>query len=135
MGANLWPAWPKARQYGQAADASLHAAELGRGADGVTAARTIAATARCLLFLQREVERAESLLVEAQGMGIESTELALGWGYLHSHQGRRAEATPYLERALVLAARDQDHWREWAALARRRDGPGGCGAGAGLAPL
>jgi tetratricopeptide (TPR) repeat protein len=105
-------------QYGQAADASLRSAELSRGADVVTAAQTIAATARCLLFLQREVERAESLLVEAQGMGVESTELALGWGYLHSHQGRHAEATPYFERALVLAARDQDHWREWAALAR-----------------
>jgi tetratricopeptide (TPR) repeat protein len=105
-------------QYGQAADASLRAAELSRGAGGVTAAHTIAATARCLLFLQREVERAESLLAEAQGMGVDSTELALGWGYLHSHQGRHAEATPYFERALVLAARDQDHWREWAALAR-----------------
>ena len=105
-------------QYGQAADASLRAAELGRGAGGVTAAHTIAATARCLLYLQREVVRAESLLVEAQGMGVESTELALGWGYLHSHEGRHAEATPYFERAFVLAAREQDHWREWAALAR-----------------
>jgi tetratricopeptide (TPR) repeat protein len=105
-------------QYGQAADASLRAAELGRGADDVTAAQTIAATARCLLYLQREVGRAQTLLVEAQGLGVESTELALGWGYLHSHEGRHAEATPHFERALVLAAREQDHWREWVALAR-----------------
>ena len=105
-------------QYGQAADASLRSAELARSTDDATAALSIATTARCLLFLQREVERAESLLVEAQGMGFDNTELALGWGYLHAHQGRNAEATPYFERALVLAAREQDHWREWVALAR-----------------
>jgi hypothetical protein len=51
-------------------------------------------------------------------MGFDSTELALGWGFLHAHEGRTAEAAPWFERALALAARDQDHWREWAALAR-----------------
>jgi DNA-binding SARP family transcriptional activator/tetratricopeptide (TPR) repeat protein len=105
-------------KYGEAADASLRSAELGRSTDEVTAALTIATTAHCLLSLQREVERAESLLAEAQGMGFESTELALAWGYLHAHHGRSAEATLHLERALVLATREQDHWREWLALAR-----------------
>ena len=105
-------------QYGQAADASLRSAELARSTDDATAALTIATTAHCLITLQREVERAESLLAEAQGMGFESTELALGWGCLHAHHGRSAEAALHLERALVLAARDQDHWREWLALSR-----------------
>ncbi len=104
--------------YARAADASLRSAEMARGADPVTTASTIANTARCLLFLQRDVERAAALLAEAQALGIENTELALGWGYLHAHYGRLAEATPHLERALVLAARDQDHWREWVALSR-----------------
>jgi tetratricopeptide (TPR) repeat protein len=104
--------------YGRAADASIQSAEMSRGADSTTAAFLIANTARCLLFLQRDIQRAESLLAEAQAMGIENTELELGWGYLHAHYGRSAEAAPYLERAFMLASRREDHWREWVALAR-----------------
>jgi DNA-binding SARP family transcriptional activator/tetratricopeptide (TPR) repeat protein len=104
--------------YSQAADETIRSAELARGMGRAAAAISIATAARCLLFLQREVPRAQALLAEAQGMGVESIELALGWGYLHAHEGRAAEATPWLERALVLAAREQDHWREWLALAR-----------------
>jgi tetratricopeptide (TPR) repeat protein len=105
-------------QYGQAAKATIRSAEFARSMDKAAAAGSIAFAARCLLFLQRDVPRAHLLLAEAQGMGVESTELALGWGYLHAHEGRTEEATPWLERAFALAAREQDHWREFAALFR-----------------
>ncbi len=84
--------------YRRAADATIESAELSRGANTRTAAYQIANAARCLLFLQRETKKAESLLAEATAMGFENTELALGWGYLHAHEGH--------------------HWREWIALAR-----------------
>ncbi|MEO8033682.1 MAG: hypothetical protein ABI837_04570, partial [Acidobacteriota bacterium] len=108
----------EASDYRQAADFTIRSAELSRGADRTTAAYSIANTARCLLFLQREVPKAEALLAEAQASGIDCAELALGWGYLHAHQGRGEEARPHFEHAIELAHRDRDHWREWVAVAR-----------------
>ncbi len=119
MGAHLRAVLSEEGQhYSVAARATLHSAELARGADPATAGLSIATTARCLVFLQKEIGRAEALLAEAQALGDESTELALGLGYLHAHHGRSAEAGPHLEQALVRATRAQDHWREWLALSR-----------------
>ena len=78
----------------------------------------MATSARCLLVLQRDVARAEELLLQAQAIGSSSHELSLGLGYLRAHQGRGAEAARHLERALEIASQKQDHWREWIALSR-----------------
>lgn len=104
--------------YSRAADATRESAELSRSTDPATAALSIANSARCLLFLQRDIGRAESLLREAEALGIESTELALGFGFLHAHRGEASAAALFLERAFELATRDQDHWREFVALSR-----------------
>lgn len=110
--------YEESNRYFDAAGATMNSAELSRTADPATVALSMANAARCLLFLQRDVAQAESLLNQASAMGIENAELDLGLGFLHAHHGRVAAAMPHLERALQLASRDQDHWREWIALWR-----------------
>src|SRR5439155_9378611 len=51
--------------YAAAHDDTLRAAEAGRTGDPATAARTLANTGRCLALIEREILRAESMLVEA----------------------------------------------------------------------
>ncbi|MBK5260039.1 MAG: hypothetical protein JJE51_10625 [Thermoanaerobaculia bacterium] len=119
LGAHLLACvYSETNRHYDAAGATIHSAELSRTADAATVALSMANAARCLLFLQRDVTRAESLLRQASAIGIENAELDLGLGFLHAHHGRVTEAMSYLERALELAARTQDHWREWIALWR-----------------
>ena len=101
-----------------AAGATIESAELSRAADPTTAAVAMATSAQCLLTLERDIDRAESLLAQAQAIGGDNHELWLGLGFLHAHQGRAAEAIPQLERAFELANRDQEHWHEWLAVWR-----------------
>jgi tetratricopeptide (TPR) repeat protein len=110
--------YEETNNYSDAADATKQSAEISRDADPATAAVAMATAARCLLLLQRDVARAEELLLQAQAIGLPSHELSLALGYLHAHQGRAAEAVPHLERAWELAAARGDHWSEWIALAR-----------------
>jgi DNA-binding SARP family transcriptional activator/tetratricopeptide (TPR) repeat protein len=119
LGAHLLACvYEESNRYFDAAAATIHSAELSRTADASTVALSMANAARCLLFLQRDVARAESLLGQASAIGIENAELDLGIGFFHAHRGRMAEALPHLERALELAVRAEDHWREWIALWR-----------------
>ena len=101
-----------------AAGATIESAELSRTADPMTAAVSMATSAQCLLSLERDIDRAESLLTQARAIGGDNHELPLGFGFLYAHQGRAADAIPQLERAFDLANRDQDHWREWLAVWR-----------------
>lgn len=110
--------YEESNRYTDAAGATIRAAEFGRSADPKTAAVSMATSARCLLVLQRDVKHAESLLRQAEAIGVENQELSLGMGFLLAHQGNAAEAIPHLERAFELASSEQDHWREWIALAR-----------------
>ena len=110
--------YAETNRYGDAAGATIQSAELGRDADESIAALSMATAARCLLFLQRDIDVAESLLSQAGAIGTQHHELSLGLGFLHAHQGRAAAAVPHLERALEAAAQAQDHWREWMALWR-----------------
>ncbi|HVT03625.1 MAG TPA: BTAD domain-containing putative transcriptional regulator [Thermoanaerobaculia bacterium] len=119
LGAHLLAClYEESNRYLDAAGATIQSAELSQTADAATVALSMANSARCLLFLQRDVARAESLLGQASAIGIENAELDLGIGFLHAHHGRVAQAMPHLERAFELAARQQDHWREWIALWR-----------------
>ena len=119
LGAHLLAClYEETNNYGGAADATIQSAEMSRAADPTTAALSMATSARCLLVLQRDIDRAEELLAQAKAIGVPSHELSLGLGYLLAHQGKASEAAPHLEHALEIAARQQDHWREWLALSR-----------------
>jgi DNA-binding SARP family transcriptional activator/tetratricopeptide (TPR) repeat protein len=100
---------------------TVRAAAAGRGADDLRShARQLANTARCLLELETEVEQAGALLDEAQALagslGLEVCELDWGLGLLARRNGRLAEAAPLMRRALVLARREADRWREYKCL-------------------
>jgi len=108
--------------FDDAASATLQAAEISRGVDPERELLAIAATARCLLLIQRDVPRAVELTNDAQALaarnGLENAELPAALGFLHAHRGEYDRAAFFLERSLELAARDQDHWHEWIAINR-----------------
>lgn len=108
--------------FAGAARLTVASADMIRSADSATAAAQIANTGRCLMFIQRDVERGRLLLDEARALaaetGLEYVEIPLGLGYYYAHVGDDARARTELERAHALAARESDHWREWIALSR-----------------
>ncbi|HSP15184.1 MAG TPA: BTAD domain-containing putative transcriptional regulator [Thermoanaerobaculia bacterium] len=107
---------------GDAAQQSIRSSELMRSGDPRAAAYTMANTARCLLFIERDIPRAQSLLGEVESIirevGGEHVEIHLGLGYLHAHRGDKELAISELQRAFDMASRARDHWREWCAGAR-----------------
>ncbi len=110
--------YEETNRYGDAAGATVRSAEWSRDSDPTIAALSMATAARCLLMLQRDINQAESLIAQASAIGTAHQELPLSLGFLLAHQGRAGEAAVELERAFVVAARAQDHWREWIALWR-----------------
>lgn len=104
----------------RAESSTLRAAEVGRAADNTTRARQLANTARCLLELETEIARSRELIDEAAGMadslGVDLCELHWARGLLKRWDGREEEALRSLSRALALARRDQDRWREYKCL-------------------
>ena len=101
---------------------TLQAAELSRDADPATAARALGNTGRCLAQLEREHSRALALLVEADELarraGIEIIDIPWGLGLTSQFAGEEEPAIRYLEGALALALRHQDHWAECECMAR-----------------
>lgn len=99
---------------------TLRAADAGRAADDTTRAHQLANSARCLLELEAEIGRARALITEAGAiagsLGVELCEEYWALGLLARWDGHEEEATSWLERALALARRDQDRWREYKCL-------------------
>jgi DNA-binding SARP family transcriptional activator len=96
---------------------TLQAAELGRATEPEAAARALAATARCLAHLDRDLSRAETLLVEARalaGPGAAAiVDIDWGLGLLALHAGDYDTAGRLLDGALDRA-RDSGHrYAEW----------------------
>ncbi len=110
----------EAGDAGSATESTLHAAEAARAADLATRARQLANTARCLAELESEVARARGLIREAESivepMGLEIAELHWGLGLLRRWDGELDAAAGLLERALGLARRAEDRWREYKCL-------------------
>ncbi len=107
---------------GDAARHSIRASELMRSADPRASAYMMANTARCLLFIEQDIPRAQSLLGEVETIlrevGGDHVDIPIGLGYLYAHRGQNERAIAELQRGLDMCAREQDHWREWCAGAR-----------------
>jgi DNA-binding SARP family transcriptional activator/tetratricopeptide (TPR) repeat protein len=101
---------------------TLEGAEAARSADPATAARAFGNTGRCLAQIERDIPRAEALLLEAQTLansaGVAVKDIPWGLGLVRSHEGRHEEAAQLLEQGLNLARIDHDHWAECECLAR-----------------
>ena len=115
----------------QAQTSTLRAAEAGRASDDRTRARQLANTARCLLELETDIGRSRALIAEAGAIagpvGLELCELYWAHGLLERWDGNEDHAVSSLARALDLARRDKDRWREykcltWLAMLERERG-------------
>jgi len=108
-----------------ARESTLRAAEAVRTADPLIQARQLSSSARCLGLLEREMDRAEAMLGEAERIMMSAGapplgDLAYQWGraMLALYVGDEAEGLAHLERTLVLARREQDRWVESDCLIR-----------------
>jgi DNA-binding SARP family transcriptional activator/tetratricopeptide (TPR) repeat protein len=102
---------------------SLRAAQAGRAADIHTTQAQLANTGRCLVLVERDVARAEELLMEARALdphvaGRTALEMVLGMGLLHAFKGEDDDAIPLLVCAAEYAAAASDHWEHSLALVR-----------------
>ena len=99
---------------------SLQAAERGRAASSTTTARMLAYTGWCLAETEREMSRAEALLLEAQSLaarvGLELIDIPCGMGCVRRHAADFTAARSLLQQAWHMAQAEQDHWRESACL-------------------
>jgi DNA-binding SARP family transcriptional activator/tetratricopeptide (TPR) repeat protein len=104
----------------RAQTSTLRAATAGRSADQATRARQLANTARCLLELESDIDRSRALIREGSAivdpLGLELCELHWARGLLHRWDGEAELAVESLGRALALARKDEDRWREYKCL-------------------
>jgi DNA-binding SARP family transcriptional activator len=109
-------------QFALAHQDTLRAAELGRAGDPVAAAQALAASARCLAHLDRDLPRADTLLREARALAGPSAsalvEIDWGRGLVRLHEGDYDEAVALLERALDQARRAGGRYPEWDCQTR-----------------
>ncbi len=99
---------------------SLRAAERGRAASPTTTARMLAYAGGCLAEIEREMSRAEALLLEAQSLaarvGLEMIDISSGLGIVGYYNADFAGASLLLQKAWRMAEAEQDHWRECICL-------------------
>ncbi|MEP0752771.1 AAA family ATPase [Trichocoleus sp. Lan] len=99
---------------------SLQAVERGRLASPATTARMLAHSGWCLAETEREMPRAEALLLEAQPLaarvGLEIIDIPCGLGCVRRHAADFPAARSLLEQAWRMAQAEQDRWRESACL-------------------
>lgn len=104
----------------RAETSTLRAAAAGRSADETTRANQLANTARCLLELETGISRSRKLIGEASEivdqLGLELCELYWARGLLQRWDGDAETASASIARALALARKDEDRWREYKCL-------------------
>ena len=97
------------------------AADASRLADPETTALQIANSARCLLHVERDVDKARRLLEEARraqdGKDLRDVELAWAEALMARWDGDLGSAAKHLYRAIELAKEAGSHWRESSCLA------------------
>jgi hypothetical protein len=99
---------------------TLKAEEISRTESSRERVAAMAETARCLALLERDLGQAEALVLEAGALssrlGLDLTSIPLTAGMLHMHRDEQEAAATYLQRARVLARREEDHLGEFRAL-------------------
>jgi DNA-binding SARP family transcriptional activator len=107
--------------FDAAKNSILRALDAARATDPLTAARSLADSARCLLMLERDVPRAEALIAEARAvLGPAADHLAnLAWarGLMGRFCGQEAPAREAFDQALDGYRRDQANWEVYQLLA------------------
>jgi DNA-binding SARP family transcriptional activator/tetratricopeptide (TPR) repeat protein len=103
------------------AESTLNRAlDAARDADPLTAARQMVDSARCLLMLERDVPRAQAMIVEARAMlgpgGDQHAHVAWARGLLGHYCGDRVPALAALDEALEGYTRDQAHWETYQVM-------------------
>lgn len=94
---------------------SLRAAEVVRGADAAAKVKQLADTARCLVLIERDMDRAVAMLAEAEALAASASvtnviDLDWGAGLVDAYTGRLASARARLETALGAARATEQHW-------------------------
>jgi DNA-binding SARP family transcriptional activator len=106
--------------YSELHQNSLRSAEVSRAASPAIAARVLGLSGSCLTELGRDMIRGEALLLEAQSLanrvGLEHCDIYGGLGSIELHKAHYDTARMFLQRALQLAQRDRDRWRECNCL-------------------
>ncbi|MBD3887155.1 AAA family ATPase [Phormidium tenue FACHB-886] len=94
---------------------SLQAAERGRTTSPTTTARMFAYTGWCLAEIERDMPRAEALLLEAQSLaarvGQELMDVQSGLGIVRYYAADWQGARLHLQQAWQMAQATEDHWR------------------------
>jgi DNA-binding SARP family transcriptional activator/tetratricopeptide (TPR) repeat protein len=108
--------------FAGARESTLQSAAASRSADAETTAHTLATTGRCLAQIERDMDRAEALLLEAQAIaverGIDVVGIPVGLGIVRHHRGDDEQAIDLLELGLANATRAADHWIAHECLTR-----------------
>jgi tetratricopeptide (TPR) repeat protein len=101
---------------------SISVEEKAKLLDPLTTARGLADGASCLAQLEREIPRAQAMLIEAQRitdrLGEEPPELIWGSGCIGYILGQHDSALPILERAAALCRGNLNQWPAWDSLMR-----------------
>jgi DNA-binding SARP family transcriptional activator len=101
-------------------EVTIRAAAAARKADAATRCRQLANTGRCLLELERELQRARTVLEEAQALAerldLRVVELMWGAALLARADGALDAGSAHLNDAVRQARAIGDHWREYQCL-------------------
>jgi hypothetical protein len=110
----------KTRDFDGAYDSMMYVLDA-PSEDPAQRAEILAAGARCLVHLEREIPRAETMLRDAQALaeraGVTPLDLPLGKGMLAYFRGELDAAQALLEDARRRSVQRDDHWRACEALA------------------
>jgi DNA-binding SARP family transcriptional activator len=116
----------------EAERASNRIGSMGRAGDEPSHIRGLGEAGHCLALLERDLPRAEAMLLEAKALGqrhdVSVSAIASGLGVIHRHRGEGALAAALLEQARAEARVDGNHWSEFVALAQLVEVDLECGA-------
>jgi DNA-binding SARP family transcriptional activator len=113
-----WIRWENG-QWANAREESLQAERITRGADDADHVAGMAETAKCLAMLERDLSRADALLMEAQAIAqrqrIRYPAIPAALGMLRFHEGRLDEAEELFKEARTLYKAAGDRVNEFQA--------------------